>query len=96
MQVCCDGGPTNSSSKFSDSQAPVVGSVPVRALGPHEDLSHYVCLAHRSNPADPREVKAEELRWICWKFPEQRAAPLCCCFQRSVLHAHSSLLLHVS
>lgn len=85
---------------FSDSQAPVVGSVPVRSLGPREDLSHYLCFAHRSRPAylsgAHGEVKAQELHWIHWKFPQQRAAPVCWCFQRSVLHAHSTLLLHVS
>lgn len=83
-----------------DSQAAVVGGRPVRPLGPREDLPRHLCSARRSDPANlggaQRKVRAEQLRWICWKFPQQGAAPVCWCFWRSVLHALGSLLSHVS
>lgn len=77
-----------------------MGGRPVRPLGPREDLPRHVRSAHRSDPANlggtPRKVRAEQLRWICWTFPQQGAAPVCWCFWRSLLHALGSLLSHVS
>lgn len=77
-----------------------MGSRTLWPVSPYEDLSHYICSAHRSGPAydqirGHKEVEVEELHWVYGKLPQQRAAPLCKCGRRSLLHAHSTLLLHV-
>lgn len=88
---------------FSSSSSSDVGSHTLWTVCPHEDLPHYICSAHRPKPAYTRnqiwwgqkEVDVEELCWIYRKLPQPKAVTLCKCGRRSLLYAHSTLLLHV-
>ncbi len=86
---------------FCSSPASDVGSHALWSVSPYEDLPHYICSAHHSDPAHTRDQirggpeGVEEVHWVCGKLPQPRAVPLCKCGRGSFLSAHGALLLHV-